>query len=90
MYNDHKVKPLHIMLPKTSTNVKIYDGQTKWMYFLTEDDDLLEKYNTILDKITADIKKEFDSKSVYNKYFLKTKIRSRGNKVTDFFKKSGL
>ena len=31
------------MLPKTSAYVKIYDGQTKWMYFLIEDDDLLGK-----------------------------------------------
>ena len=57
LYNDHKVKPLHIMLPKTSAYVKSYDGQTKWMYFLTEDDDLLEKYNTSWDKLNADIKK---------------------------------
>ena len=42
LYNDHKVKPLHIMLPKTSAYVKCYDGQTKWMYFLIEDDDLLK------------------------------------------------
>ena len=27
------------MLPKTSANVKSCDGQTKWMYFLIEDDD---------------------------------------------------
>ena len=25
---------------------KSYDGQTKWMDFLIEDNDLLEKYNT--------------------------------------------
>ena len=37
------------MLPKTSTYVKSYNGQTKLMYFLTEDDDLLGKYNTIWD-----------------------------------------
>ena len=41
-YDDHKVKSLHIMLPKTSAYVKSYDGQTKWMYFLIEDDELLE------------------------------------------------
>ena len=69
LYNDHKVKPLHIMLPKTSAYVKSYDGQTKWMYFLIEDDDLLEKYNTIWDKVSADIKKEFDSEPVYNNFF---------------------
>ena len=74
LHNDHKVKPLHLKLPKTSTYVKNYDGQTKWMYFLIEDDDLLEKYNTIWDKVSTDIKKEFDSEPVYNKEFLKTKI----------------
>ena len=26
LYNDHKVKPLHTMLPKTSAYVKSYDG----------------------------------------------------------------
>ena len=56
MYNGDKVKSLSIMLPKTSTFVKSYDGQTKWMYFLIEDDDLLEKYETICDKVSADIK----------------------------------
>ena len=78
------------MLPKTSAFVKIYDGQTKWMYFLIEDDDLLEKYNTIWDKVSADIKKEFDSKLVYNNFFLKTKIKSHDDEVTDFYDKKFL
>ena len=55
------------MLPKTSTYVKSCDGQTKWMYFLIEDGDLLEKYITIWDKVSTDIKKEFDREPVYNK-----------------------
>ena len=85
LYNGHKVKPLHIIIPKTSTYVKSYDGQTKWMYFLIKDDDLLEKYKTIWDKFSADIKKESDSDPVYNKEFLKTKIKSLGDEVTDFY-----
>ena len=44
------------MLPKTSAYVKGYDRQTIWMYFSIKDDDLLEKYNTIWDKISVDIK----------------------------------
>ena len=44
MYNDHKVKPLHKMLPKTNSYVKSYDGQ-------------IEKYYTIQDKVSADITK---------------------------------
>ena len=35
------------MFPKKGAYVKIYDGKTKWMYFLIEDDELLQKYNTI-------------------------------------------
>ena len=62
-----KVKTLHIMLLKTRAYVKHYDGQTKWMYFFTESDDLLKKYNTIRDKVSADIKKEIDIEPVYNK-----------------------
>ena len=64
------------MLPKARTYVRTYDSQTKWVYFLIEYDDLLEKYNTLQDKVNADIKKEFDSKLVYNKKIFKTKISS--------------
>ena len=77
MYNDHKINPLHITLPKTSAYVKSYDERTRWMYFLIEDDQFLEKYNTIWDKFSVDIKKEFDNEPVYNKNFLKTKIQRR-------------
>ena len=87
LYNDHKVKPLLIMLPKTSAYRESYDKQRKWMYFLIENDELLEKYNTVWDKVSADIKKEFDSEPVYNKHFLKTKIKSYGDEVTDFYDK---
>ena len=51
-YNGNNVEPLNFMLSKTS-----YDGKTKWIYFLIEDDDLLEKHNTIWDKVSTDIKK---------------------------------
>ena len=69
MYNGYKVKPLHKIISKTSVYVKQY-GQTKWFYFLIEDYYLLEKYNTIWDKVSTDIKKEFDSTSVCNKKIL--------------------
>ena len=55
LYNDHKVRLLQIILPKTSAYVKSYDGQIKLMHFLIEKDDLLEKYNTIWDKVSADL-----------------------------------
>ena len=59
-----KLQPLHIILLKTSAYVKSYDEETKWIH-LTDNDDLLEKSNTIQNKISADIKKELDSEPVY-------------------------
>ena len=44
--------------------------------FFIEDDDLLEKCNIIWDKISANIKKEFDSKLVYKKKKSKPKHTS--------------
>ena len=55
------------------------------MYFLIEDDELLEKYNTIWD--SANIRKESDSESDCNEEFLKTKIKSHDHEVTDFYDK---
>ena len=48
-------------------------------FFLIEDDGWLEKYNTFWNKVTADLKKEFDSEPVYNKDFLKTNKQIKCN-----------
>ena len=41
----------------------------------------------IIPKVSADIKKEFDIEPVYNKNYLKTKIKSHGDEVADFYNK---
>ena len=46
------------------------------MYFLIENNDLLEKHNTIWDRVSADIKKEFDRKPVYNKKIFENQIKA--------------
>ena len=57
------------------------------MCFLTENDDLLEQYNTIWDKVSADMKKEFDSEPVSNKNLMKSKVKSHSDEVRDFYNK---
>ena len=57
------------------------------MYFLIEDDDLLEKHNTIWDKVSAHIKKQLDSEPIYNKTYWKTNIKPDNNEVTNFYHK---
>ena len=47
------------MLPKTDAYVKSY-------VFFIEDDKLLKKYNTIWNKASTDIKKEFNEKFFEN------------------------
>ena len=63
------------MLPKTSAYVKSYNGKTKWMQFFIKGDELLESYNDIWNNVSNSIKKELDCKPIYNKKFLKAKIR---------------
>ena len=62
------------MFPKTSSYVKRFDGQTKWMCFLIENDNLLETNDTIWDKASPDIKK-IDSEPVYNKICFEKQIK---------------
>ena len=75
------------MLPRTSTCIKNYDNETKWMYCLIDDDELFEKYNNIENKVSNSTKKELYCESIYNKTFLKTKIKSYCEGSTDFHDK---
>ena len=50
--------------------------ETKFKSFLMKDDELLEKYNEIYEKVKSSLRKEFDSVPVYNKKYLKDKMRS--------------
>ena len=62
--------------------MKSYNGGTKLMYFLIDDEALSKKYN-IWNKVTNSVKKEFDSISIYHKVFLKSKIKFSGEEATD-------
>ena len=55
---------------------------------MIEDDDLPLihfRYNTVWDKVSADIEKELDYELIYNKEYLETKAKSLGDEVTDFY-----
>ena len=56
------------------------------MYFLTEHDDLLKKI-IIIFEISNSMKNKLDCEPIYNKKFLKTKIKSYGDADTDFCNK---
>ena len=54
--------------------------------FLIKDDELLEKYNAIKEKVKNNLKKEFDNEPVYNEKYLKAKIKSYIGKINSNFK----
>ena len=56
------------------------------MYFSVENEELLKEYD-ISNDITYSIKEEFDCKPIYNKRYLKTKIKSYSDEATGFYEK---
>ena len=53
--------------------------------FFIKDEKLLGKYNEIWKNVSNIIKKEFDSKTVYNEKYIKTKIKSYNGKISTNF-----
>ena len=47
--------------------------ETKYRNVLIKDDELLEKHNYFWERVKSSIKKELDSKPVYNEKYLKAK-----------------
>ena len=50
-----KIRPLCIFLPKMSAYRKNFD-ETKYISFLVKDDELLEKYNEVWEKVKNSLK----------------------------------
>ena len=72
------------MLSKLRAYRRDFD-ETKYMFFLNKDDELLEKYNKIWDKGSSSVKKRFDNEPVYNEKYLKAKIKSLEEKISTHF-----
>ena len=60
-------------------------NETKFISFLTKDNELLKKYNEIWEKVTNIIYKEFDGNPAYNEKYVKTKIKSYNGKINTNF-----
>ena len=59
--------------------------ETKYMSSLIKDDELLEIYNEIWEKVKNIVKKEFDSQPVYNEKYLKAKLKSYNGRMNTNF-----
>ena len=79
------VKPLCIILPQMSGYIKCFENRGKNMSFVTKDNNLLEKYNEIWNKIKKTLNIQFLCMSVYEEKYIKAKVREfNGMTKTNF------
>ena len=79
--NGEIVKRLCIILPQISGYIKYFENSGKNMSFMVKDDNLLDKYNKILDKIKNKLNIKFHSKLVYDEKYIKTKVKEFDGKI---------
>ena len=78
--------PLCIKLPQMNAYAKYFDKNNKYINLLVNDKEILKKYSEIWNKIKSLIKKEFNSKPVYNDKYIKTKIKIYNSRVYTNFR----
>ena len=84
-YKDNTNIPLQLFLSKMTGYLNILEDGTRKMSFLTDNNEVLERYTKIWGKLSDLIDKKFDSDSVYNNKYINTKIRSYNNDIITNF-----
>ena len=69
------VKPLCMILPQMSGYIKHFENGGKNMSFVTKNDDVLDKYNEIWNKIKKTLNIKLYSMPVYDEKYIKAKGR---------------
>ena len=79
------VKPLCIILPQMTGYIKYFENRGKNMSFVIKDDDVLDKYNEIWDKIKGKLNIKFHSMPVYDEKYIKAKVREYNGAIKTNF-----
>ena len=72
---DEVVRPLCIILPQMNGYIKYFENGSKNTSFFIKDHDVLYKYNEIQDKIKEKLNIKFHSEPIYDKKYIKAKVR---------------
>ena len=91
-YKEGKIfKPLCNVLPQISGCIKYFNNGGKSMSFMIKDDDVLDKYSEIWDKIKNKLSIKFHGESVYDEKCIKAKVREFDGVIkTNFLGDKGL
>ena len=84
------VKPLCIILPQMSGYIKYFKNNGKNIFFLIEDDEIWENYEDIWYVIKNKLSIKFHSKPIYDKTYLKGKVRDFYGKIKTNFLGNGV
>ena len=79
------VKPLCIILPQMTGYIKYFENGGKNMSFVIKDNDVLDKYNEIWDKIKGKLNIKFHSMPVYDEKYIKAKVREYNGAIKTNF-----
>ena len=83
---DITISPLQLFLPKMTGYLNIFENGNSKMSFFTTNNEFLERYTAIWEKISDLVNKKFDSDPIYNKKYINTKIRSYNNDIKTNFR----
>ena len=80
-HNDNTISSLRLFLSKMAGYLNIFKDGARKMSFLSDNNEFLERYTAIWEKISDLINKKCDSDPVYNNKYINTKIRSYNNDI---------
>ena len=78
---DEIIKPLCIDLPQMTGYIRYFENGRKIMSFAIKDDDMLNEYNEIFNRIKGALKINFNSMPIYNKKYTSSKIRELNDAI---------
>ena len=84
-YNDN-TSPLQLFLPIMIGYLNIFKDRVRKMSVFTDNNEFLERYTAIWEKISDLVNKKFDSDPIYNNKYIYTKIRSYNNDIKTNFR----
>ena len=85
-YSDNIISPLQLFLPKMTGYLNIFKDGARKMSFFTTNNEFLERYTVIWEKISDLVNKKCDSDPIYNNKYINTKIRSYNNDIITNFR----
>ena len=79
--NNDVIKPLCVALPQMSRYIKYFDNNGKNMPFVTDDKEVYEKYNEILNVVKRLLKLEFTASPIRDDKYILAKLKIFKKKI---------